>query len=467
MAPSNRTSTAKRQQPGASTRQRNSLNTTHKARVNTRLQRHCKKQYESLNINAITKMIYKARAEAKAKRAAGATKTSENASTATSASKFTLTYQARMSLLLTRVAEKSGSKAKPAAKTSQSSSTPILVMIDVLLLTRHAESTTKKDSAGIKKANSGVKKNSATTSKASAAKAKQVEAAMKKTSAAAKKTTSAAAKKAAPASKKTSAPASKAAANNKKTIAGTKKAEPKMAANQGRKRKAADEEEEVPAQKKRKADTKKESTTPSEERKIAPVKEKKEKPKKVEKPLPEINQAPTARLDLFVFGNGDNCELGLGTKSNATEVTRPRLNKFLSGDVGVVHVAIGGMHGLALTHDNKIYSWGVNDNGVLGRNTDEEDAKLLDADEATRLNEAEEGPLVVNDNDDDDDDSDDDDDDNGLNKKECTPMPIPTKNFPEGVKFAQLAAGDSISVALTTDGRVFAWGTFRVSPSMN
>lgn len=163
-------------------------------------------------------------------------------------------------------------------------------------------------------------------------------------------------------------------------------------------------------------------------------------PAKGPKPKAVINQTPTQRLDVFVFGEGSSGELGLGTAKNAIDVKRPRLNPFLSSsEVGVVHIATGGMHAAALTYDNLIYTWGVNDQGALGRDTTW-DGGMRDVD-----------------------DSDDEDQDtNGLNPRECTPMAIPREIFPPGVVFVQLACGDSNTFALTDDGDVYGWGTFRV-----
>lgn len=101
------------------------------------------------------------------------------------------------------------------------------------------------------------------------------------------------------------------------------------------------------------------------------------------------------------------------------------------------------MHVLALTHDNKILSWGVNDQGAVGRDTNW-DGGLIDMDD----NKSES--------------SDDSDDDTGMNPKESTPTAIPSDKFPEGTVFVQVAAGDSCSFALTDDGNVWGWGTFRV-----
>ena len=167
---------------------------------------------------------------------------------------------------------------------------------------------------------------------------------------------------------------------------------------------------------------------------------------KIPKKGPIINAAPTERLDVCVFGEGSAGELGLGTDRKAIDVKRPRINKFLSADeVGVVHVAVGGMHCAALTHDNKIYTWGVNDQGALGRDTKWE-APLVDAKTGDQ-SDSDENP----------------DGDSGLNPLESTPAAIPSDAFPDGTVFTQLACGDSITLALTDDGHVWAWGTFRVS----
>jgi regulator of chromosome condensation len=96
------------------------------------------------------------------------------------------------------------------------------------------------------------------------------------------------------------------------------------------------------------------------------------------KPLPILTNPPIEKLKVFQCGTGENSELGLGPKT--TIVKRPRLNEFLNIDkVGVVAIAYGGMHGAALTHDGKVYTWGVNDLGALGRITKSND-EMKDAD---------------------------------------------------------------------------------------
>jgi len=87
-------------------------------------------------------------------------------------------------------------------------------------------------------------------------------------------------------------------------------------------------------------------------------------------PVVPVNVLPTQKLNIYAFGTGDNAELGLGPEVKAKIVTRPQLNGYLLPEiVGIVSVAIGGMHGLALSHEGNVYSWGVNDMCALGRET--------------------------------------------------------------------------------------------------
>ena len=163
----------------------------------------------------------------------------------------------------------------------------------------------------------------------------------------------------------------------------------------------------------------------------------------------EINLPPSKILHTFVFGEGSAGELGLGAKNNSKnkviDVKSPRLNPFLE-QIGVVQLAVGGMHCAALTVDNKIYTWGVNDQGALGRPTTEE-VKMRDAD----MDDSSESGSST------------EDEDSGLDPSEAEPRQVDPACFPEGTRFASLFAGDSTTFALTTTGLVYGWGSFRVS----
>jgi regulator of chromosome condensation len=139
-------------------------------------------------------------------------------------------------------------------------------------------------------------------------------------------------------------------------------------------------------------------------------------------------------------------ELGLGPRSKDRNVKRPRLNVHLSGETmgdgkGIVDVAVGGMHVAALDSDGGVWTWGVNDQGSLGRDT-----KTAATTEEVGMKDGE--------------DSDDDEEEDLLNLAESKPGLV--QGFPTGVKVVQMACGDSISVAIADDGLVYSWGTFRV-----
>ena len=94
-------------------------------------------------------------------------------------------------------------------------------------------------------------------------------------------------------------------------------------------------------------------------------------------------------------------------------------------------VACCGMHTVALASDGMVYSWGVNDEGALGRPT------------ADKIwNESEEGALY----------------------SERGDPYVPGKVLlPDDVEVVQLSAGDSHTCALMADGSIWSWGTFRDS----
>ncbi|PWY92378.1 Ran exchange factor Prp20/Pim1 [Aspergillus heteromorphus CBS 117.55] len=162
-----------------------------------------------------------------------------------------------------------------------------------------------------------------------------------------------------------------------------------------------------------------------------------------------LNYAPKQLLDVYVFGTNCYGELGLGDATKKSEIPGPVLNPKLSADAaGVVQLAIGGVHSAALTHDNKILTWGVNDEGTLGRDTKEE-RKEVDAPNGDAKE--------------DESDSDSDDDEVDLNMKEATPTAVDSDLFPKGTVFTQLTATDSATFALTQEGQVYGWGTFRGS----
>ncbi|KAK3371967.1 regulator of chromosome condensation 1/beta-lactamase-inhibitor protein II [Podospora didyma] len=150
----------------------------------------------------------------------------------------------------------------------------------------------------------------------------------------------------------------------------------------------------------------------------------------------------TRPMKIYVCGGNSGGELGLGPAVKSGNVTRPVLNPLLS-DAGVVHISTGGMHGAALTKDNKILTWGVNDSGALGRDVtwdggmvDEKDNEDRNSDSAS-------------------------DDGADLNPNESTPTEVDITSVAGNAIFAQLATTDNATFALTNTGLVYGWGTFR------
>ncbi|XP_063606599.1 regulator of chromosome condensation-like [Penaeus indicus] len=112
---------------------------------------------------------------------------------------------------------------------------------------------------------------------------------------------------------------------------------------------------------------------------------------------------------VLTCGMGDVGQLGLG--EDVEEKTRPGLVPDLEN---IVAVAAGGLHSVVLDKDGKVYTWGCNDEGGLGRVTKTEEENF-------------------------------------------------TCGVVEGIdgKVSQITAGDCHTAALTEDGQVYAWGCFR------
>jgi len=79
-----------------------------------------------------------------------------------------------------------------------------------------------------------------------------------------------------------------------------------------------------------------------------------------------------------VLGSGECEQLGLGDDA-PFEIKRPRLIKSLPSTVKIHQLACGGLHTVLLTTQGKVYTWGCNDEGALGR-TGAENAPALVAD---------------------------------------------------------------------------------------
>ncbi|XP_044626121.1 regulator of chromosome condensation isoform X4 [Equus asinus] len=111
---------------------------------------------------------------------------------------------------------------------------------------------------------------------------------------------------------------------------------------------------------------------------------------------------------VLTLGQGDVGQLGLG--ENVLERKKPAL---VAIPEDVVQAEAGGMHTVCLSKSGQVYSFGCNDEGALGRDTSVEGSEMV-------------------------------------------PGKVELQE-----KVVQVSAGDSHTAALTEDGRVFLWGSFR------
>ncbi|XP_041319144.1 regulator of chromosome condensation isoform X2 [Pyrgilauda ruficollis] len=149
----------------------------------------------------------------------------------------------------------------------------------------------------------------------------------------------------------------------------------------------------------------KDSKMPGKRRMKILVPEESPETKKVKVSHPSHRSQPGLVLTL---GQGNVGQLGLGEdimeRKKPALVTLPEM---------VVQVEAGGMHTVCLSQTGKIYTFGCNDEGALGRDTSAEGS-------------------------------------------ESSPGLVELQE-----KVVQVSAGDSHTAALTEDGRVFVWGSFR------
>ncbi|KZO92598.1 RCC1/BLIP-II protein [Calocera viscosa TUFC12733] len=147
---------------------------------------------------------------------------------------------------------------------------------------------------------------------------------------------------------------------------------------------------------------------------------------------------------LFIFGNGEMGQLGLGVDV-LEEIPRPSLHTWFQEAIeegklggpgaGIERACTGGMHTLVVDEAGRIWSWGVNDNASLGRPT----ANVPNPDVPGEFYQTE----VL----------------------ETQPMPVQSL-VDQGFRAVTVAAGDSISVALDADGHLRCWGSFRSSDGL-
>jgi len=115
-----------------------------------------------------------------------------------------------------------------------------------------------------------------------------------------------------------------------------------------------------------------------------------------------------------VFGSGDFGQLGCGDENRTRK--KPYYVAALDGKK-VVSVCSGALHSGAITSDGELYMWGCNDDGAVGRDTE--------------------------------------------NSPEGETLPGLVKGEIEGLKVVRAVGGDCHTIALTDEGRFFCWGTYK------
>jgi len=114
----------------------------------------------------------------------------------------------------------------------------------------------------------------------------------------------------------------------------------------------------------------------------------------------------------YSWGNGFFGQLGNGTSASSSMPMAVKTSGALAGKT-IIALAAGGTHSLALASDGKIYAWGLNSNGQLGNNSQ----------------------------------------DNSLE-----PVAVTMSGALAGKTIIAVAAGGAHSLALASDGKIYAWG---------
>ena len=135
---------------------------------------------------------------------------------------------------------------------------------------------------------------------------------------------------------------------------------------------------------------------------------------------------------LYSFGSGDMAQLGLGDDENMRERKKPTHIKTLS-DHNIVSLTCGALHNACITSNGAVYTWGCNDDNALGRTgtADDDTAEWL--------------PAPVD----------------GVLGKGITSTNHSISDSVESERVVQIHAGASHTIALTSNGSVYTFGTYR------
>jgi regulator of chromosome condensation len=179
-------------------------------------------------------------------------------------------------------------------------------------------------------------------------------------------------------------------------------------------------------------------------RKLSPIREPASGPKQLKpyfNPLPVPPQKQRPCLLPFFWGTGNFGQFGMGP-GVLGEVSKPKRNTWIEERIedgvfgedegGIESVACGGLHTIFLDERGTLWSCGVNDDAALGRVTKD----VPDPDNPNSF----------------------------LSVDELTSIPHPLQTLVDaGFRAVKVVAGDSICAALSDQGELRVWGSFRVN----
>ncbi|KAL0949294.1 hypothetical protein HGRIS_009372 [Hohenbuehelia grisea] len=158
-------------------------------------------------------------------------------------------------------------------------------------------------------------------------------------------------------------------------------------------------------------------------------------------PLPVLPSHKRPSLLLWAWGAGNFGQFGMGP-SILNELDKPRRNAWVEEKIeegafgedgaGIESIAAGGMHTIFVDEKGTVWTCGVNDDAALGRDTRD----IPDPDKP--------GSFI------------------GIDELTSIPhslQPLIDENF----RAVKVAAGDSISAAVSDEGELRVWGTFRAN----
>lgn len=124
------------------------------------------------------------------------------------------------------------------------------------------------------------------------------------------------------------------------------------------------------------------------------------------------NLALTSDGKVYAWGGNDSGQIGDGTTTNRTLPVAVNMNGVLQGNT-VIAIAAGDRHSLAISSDGKVYAWGSNSSGELG---------------------------------------------DGTTTQRTIPVAVNSSGVLFGRTIVAISAGDMSSLALTSEGKVYSWG---------